>query len=62
MKKILKQMYVNLFMQHLLPLVIQDSCTTKLERLAMIGIKTHEKDLKKYAIKVKYWIHDYKAF
>ena len=23
----------------------------------MIGIKTHGKDLKKYAIKIKYWIH-----
>ena len=28
----------------------------------MIGIKTHGKDLKKYAIKIKYLIHDYKGF
>ena len=28
----------------------------------MIGIKIHGKDLKKYAIKIKYLIHDYKGF
>ena len=31
MEKILKQMYVDRFMQHLLPLVIEDSCTSKKE-------------------------------
>ena len=62
MKKNTKQMYLNLFMQHLLSLVTQDSCTSKKEGFGHDWYQNTWKRLKKYAIKIKYLIHDYKGF
>ena len=57
MKKILKQMYLNLFMQHLLSLVTQDSCTSKKEGFGHDWYQNTWKRFENISLKIKYWIH-----
>ena len=53
-------MCLNLFMQHMLSLVTQDSCTSKKGRFGANWHVIHGKDLKKYSWKIKYFIHQCK--
>ena len=62
MKKILKQMYLNLFMQHLLSLVTQDSCTSKKEGFGHDWYQNTWKRFEKICMKIKYSIHQCKGF